>query len=261
MKDFEISGEEFEFLAEAFYSYAIEFEFVERATAIKVMVEHLANISVTDVISSDSVGITPEGIKLRCDERNRALTATCMSACHAVSKMDDADVKLLVALAMGVNVQRSANFYGITLGVSWEEEAYLSESDNEIDLDDDDDDDDEDTRDAGNGKTYRGIVIDPFTKEIREAEIADGIQALYDAIGADCVCGGMPIPGHFMYVGDDEKSSMLDPFFAFEGYPLQGRAVILGLDKTGESAPCTLSVEAVISKTTWPSLAEVLRTA
>lgn len=107
----------------------------------------------------------------------------------------------------------------------------------------------------------RGILIDPFTRQVREVLIPEGIQGLYDELGCDCFCGGASVPRHFMYVGDDIDWSTPVPFFSFSGQPFPGRAVILGVDRMGESTSCTLSVEDVMSKIKWPPLSEVLRTA
>lgn len=251
----EISGKEFEFLVIALSRKLFDATDMDQACVMNALTEHLANVSFTDVISAETVGTMYSEVKRICDFTNQAANDLCVGLCRTISRMSREEVSLLVAVVMGCNLQRYANCFDTSLERAWGDEISLPGSIFDASIGDTSQ---ETPIEVPQNTSNRGIIIDPFTKEIREAHVAPGIENLYDVLGCQLVTGGAPIHGHYMYVNDDERGAFSDPFFAYEGYAFSGRAVILGLGPMGDSTPCTLSVEEVKSKIAWPSLMQVL---
>ena len=121
-----ISGEEFEFLANALCGNSFDVMRIDAATFIRTLTEHLANISTTDVISSERSSISQAEVKRRCEAHNRVATDLCVSLCRTVARMSAGDLALLAALVLGCNIQRNANHLETSLGIAWEEEVFLA---------------------------------------------------------------------------------------------------------------------------------------
>lgn len=103
----------------------------------------------------------------------------------------------------------------------------------------------------------KGILIDPFERTVTRVDVAKGIDAIYKLIQArpfDCVRiderNAIYVDDEGLYV-DDQR------FFQFRGYhqPLAGRGLILGNDREGESCSCTITLDDVKGRVTFPAVA------
>ena len=90
----------------------------------------------------------------------------------------------------------------------------------------------------------RGILINPWTKEITEVQVEEGLQAMYvllsnpaPEVRVDCFAiGFMWQNGDTLYV-DDEGLFKAQAFFSVNGQAqaMTGRGLILGSDDEGNS--------------------------
>lgn len=96
----------------------------------------------------------------------------------------------------------------------------------------------------------KAIVINPFEKTVTETDIPQGdYKAIQKAIGDHYIEGVRFDPKHLVYI--DEEGLLRDltkqKFFIIKGYPnpLAGIGCILGVTRSGNSAPCEFTVEQV----------------
>ena len=108
----------------------------------------------------------------------------------------------------------------------------------------------------------KGILIDVQNREIKEVEIEDGIQSIYEQIKCDTFDYVQIHEENDVYVDDNGLLNLTDKsmFFSYKGYPqpLCGNGLILGIDhETGESIDTTLTIDEVKKSVTFLTLFEV----
>lgn len=107
----------------------------------------------------------------------------------------------------------------------------------------------------------RAILIDPFAREVREVQIGEGLQPIYDQIKADCfTVVGLGL-GEGLFLDDEGLFRSKQEYFALGGTGtpvLAGRGLILGSDSEGESVDSRLDVERVRALVRWLSAAEAV---
>lgn len=106
----------------------------------------------------------------------------------------------------------------------------------------------------------KAILIDPFAREVREIEVAAGIDAIYAAIGAECFCTvGLP-DGDAIYLDDEGVFRDKQQWFAVGNYPhpLAGKGLILGCDEEGESCDPQVTGELIRAHVHWLTAGEVV---
>jgi hypothetical protein len=108
----------------------------------------------------------------------------------------------------------------------------------------------------------KGILIDVEKREIKEVEIGDTLQSIYDQIKCDTFDCVQIHEENDVYV-DDNGLFNLTPhskFFHYKTYPqpLSGNGLILGIDhETGESIDTTLTIEEVKKNVKFMDIYEV----
>lgn len=110
----------------------------------------------------------------------------------------------------------------------------------------------------------RGILINPWTKEITEVQCAEGINDMYRLLSnplgpkVDCFCMGMNwANGDVLYVDDEGllKSGMrLFNIDRYDGQPLAGNGLILGSDREGNSVDAKSMLTEIQTKVSWTNL-------
>lgn len=103
--------------------------------------------------------------------------------------------------------------------------------------------------------TIRAILIDPFTREVKEIQIQTGLKHFYEAIGCSLVEVVRPHPQVDCWIDEEGLFVEDQAFFQFEGgdQPLAGRAILCSHDEDGNttSAPSWLTTRDVKSIITW----------
>lgn len=97
-------------------------------------------------------------------------------------------------------------------------------------------------------KNHKGILIDSKTKQVVEVAIHNhediskfGVFKHFDAVRAD--------RNNYIYVDDEGAINETNFGFVWDGKPLFGRGVILGVNNlNGETKDCSLSIDDVKSK-------------
>jgi hypothetical protein len=105
----------------------------------------------------------------------------------------------------------------------------------------------------------RGIVIDPWLKQISAVETDASLKEIYRLCGCDTIDAVYIDRTHCIYV-DDNGLTYNDPIpvFVWQNYPqpLAGRGLLLGFDiETGANVDCTIPVGVVHAMVTFPALA------
>jgi hypothetical protein len=105
----------------------------------------------------------------------------------------------------------------------------------------------------------KGILIDVHNREIKEVQIEEGINSIYEQIKCDTFDCVQIHEENDVYV-DDNGLTNKSMFFSYKGYPefLPGNGLILGIDhETGESIDTTLTIEEVRKNVTFLSLFDI----
>lgn len=100
----------------------------------------------------------------------------------------------------------------------------------------------------------KSILIDPFAKTVTEVEHDGTLDAIYAAIGADCVCTvRLDEEGDAVFLDDDGLFKRGQEFFAIGNYPhpLAGKGLVLGCDAEGESVAPTCTLAQVAGAVHW----------
>ena len=98
----------------------------------------------------------------------------------------------------------------------------------------------------------RAILIDPFSRQVRETEVKGDLKSIHAAIGCRTIECGPPVPGHVIYINGDMPVSEHGAVFSFDGYVIGGRALVLGVcPYTGNELPSKLAVEVVGAQIRW----------
>lgn len=110
----------------------------------------------------------------------------------------------------------------------------------------------------------RAILIDAVNREVREVQNEGGLQGWYAALNCDRVSLAYPIDEVNSIIVDDEGMLTGPQHFFANLYPsepqyLAGSGLIVGVDKEGDTADCTLSVEDVREMVRFFNLDEVRR--
>lgn len=107
----------------------------------------------------------------------------------------------------------------------------------------------------------RGILINPWTKEVTEVEVGEGIEPMYHLLTnplgnkVDTFCLGGILENHdCLYVDDNGLLHPGNKVFNIGGMPLVGNGLILGLDEEGDSIDAKSLLVEVQSLITWTEL-------
>lgn len=105
--------------------------------------------------------------------------------------------------------------------------------------------------------TVKAIIIDPFTRTVREEQIMDSLNGIYKAGKFECMCSGPVMPNEDIIYVDDE--GLLKPglkVFEWRGYPnpLVGIGVMLGTDQRRDSCDVKTTLEEVKAHVIWTDL-------
>ncbi len=108
----------------------------------------------------------------------------------------------------------------------------------------------------------KGILIDVHNREIKEVQIEEGIDSIYDQIKCDTFDCVQIHEENDVYVDDNGLLNLNEKsmFFNYKGFgqPLSGNGLILGIDhETGESIDTTLTIEEVRKNVTFLSLFDI----
>lgn len=107
----------------------------------------------------------------------------------------------------------------------------------------------------------RGFLIDPFERTISEVDYNGDFHQIYKLIDCDTfTCVTVNDRGDALFV-DDEGLINEKPqaFFGWYGYPqpLAGKALLLGNNVMGESAPTTFTLNKTNEHVVWLSLVDI----
>lgn len=110
--------------------------------------------------------------------------------------------------------------------------------------------------------THKAILIDPQTRTVTMVDQEPGLQQLYDrlSIQEDRPCRDINAVGvthvDAMYVDGEGMLFENMPMFTFVGtdQPFAGKGLIVGMDRSGEDAATTLTVEQVQPRVVWLEL-------
>lgn len=92
----------------------------------------------------------------------------------------------------------------------------------------------------------KAILIDPKARTVESIDVADKLEAIYAALGCECINELRIDAQHVLYLDDEGLYASRCDFFAlgFPG-PLANRALVLGFDSHGNSTDCKLDIEAI----------------
>lgn len=106
----------------------------------------------------------------------------------------------------------------------------------------------------------RGILIDPFTRSIKEVETTASLDQVYALLGVDLITVVTWDMDHALFLDDEGllKSNEEQSYFHVDGanQPFAGRGLIIG-DNYGDNRSATLTVEEVRSRVTFLDSAAV----
>jgi hypothetical protein len=102
----------------------------------------------------------------------------------------------------------------------------------------------------------RAILIDPIERKVTEIEIeGKDYREFYPILGCELYSAGLRFDNEDMMLIDDEGLfKNPDRFFVLaEDYPrpIAGRAIIVGTDDSGDTAPCQLTLEHIAKQVQW----------
>ncbi len=110
----------------------------------------------------------------------------------------------------------------------------------------------------------RGILINPWTKEITEVDCGEGIQDMYRLLSnplgpkVDIFCIGMNWPnGDCLYVDDEgllKPGMRMFDIGRVDGQPLAGNGLILGSDAEGNSIDAKIMLTELQTIVGWTNL-------
>lgn len=110
----------------------------------------------------------------------------------------------------------------------------------------------------------RGILINPWTREVTEVEVAEDYRDIYrhlsNPLGAkvDCFCIGMNWPnGDVLYVDDEglfKSGNRVFDIGRIDEQPLSGNGLILGSDNAGNSVSAKSLLTEIQTEVKWPDL-------
>lgn len=96
----------------------------------------------------------------------------------------------------------------------------------------------------------RAILIDPDTETISEVDYNGDYRQIHKLIEASCFDLARIDACNSIYV-DDEGMLVGKKIFAYEGYPLAGKGLVLGVDDEGNSISPSLTLDQVKQAVRW----------
>jgi len=107
----------------------------------------------------------------------------------------------------------------------------------------------------------RGILINPWTSEVTEVDVGDGIDPIYQYLSKGLTgpvgtftTGASWDNGDIMYVDDEGLFKLKNRAFMIHDQTLVGMGLILGTDSWGSAIDAKSSLVTIQSEITWSQM-------